>query len=219
MAEPMESCSRSEQVSSPSRRALTAPEALDRCVKACLDTMSSAGAGVRAGDSQTVHQVRVAGRRLQSALAMFGKCDRAAYKLAKECEWLIDEFAPARELDVFIAKVIEPAIVDHVASRLARRVRRESLRRRGSAYRRAGAALSSSRCRALLSHVQRLARTAGRSSAGRIDAGEVAAKTLSAAFRKLGPRKSSMALARRSFTGSGCASSMCGMAPNWFATC
>lgn len=61
-------------------------------------------------DPEAVHQMRVGLRRLRSAMALFksmlGDADSAAIK--SELRWLSGHLGPPRDLDVFIAEIIEP---------------------------------------------------------------------------------------------------------------
>jgi triphosphatase len=74
-------------------------------VGACRDHwLNNAAAAIAGHDPEGVHQVRVALRRLRSALGLFKHhlppAQRAA--LAQEAKWLLTQLGPVRDLDVFI---------------------------------------------------------------------------------------------------------------------
>lgn len=89
--------------------ALNSDAALDRTiaavVKSCRDHWrTNVAAAVDGRDPEGVHQVRVALRRLRSALGLFKHHIPAAQRtvLVQEAKWLLDELGPVRDLDVFI---------------------------------------------------------------------------------------------------------------------
>ncbi len=89
--------------------ALSSDAALDRTiaavVKSCRDHWRANVAAAADGrDPEGVHQVRVALRRLRSALGLFKHHVPAAQRtiLAQEAKWLLGELGPVRDLDVFI---------------------------------------------------------------------------------------------------------------------
>ena len=56
------------------------------------------------GDSEAVHQIRVALRRMRAAISLFADMlsDPQTQEMKAEFKWIGGELAPARELDVFI---------------------------------------------------------------------------------------------------------------------
>jgi CHAD domain-containing protein len=92
------------------RRRMTVEEAFRATVLECLAQVSGNAPAIRARDSEGVHQVRVALRRLQMALKSFGDYgDSEELKaLGKRGRAIADAFGPARDLDVFAAELIEP---------------------------------------------------------------------------------------------------------------
>lgn len=61
-------------------------------------------------EPEAVHQMRVALRRLRSALSVFKAevAGPATDELKAGLKWLTDELGPARDTDVFIAEILEP---------------------------------------------------------------------------------------------------------------
>jgi phosphohistidine phosphatase SixA/CHAD domain-containing protein len=141
-------------------------EALAAIFANCLDHLRANEAAARASRPEGVHQVRVAARRLRSALKLFAALLPQARRdaLDRELAWLADTLASARELDVFQADVVrmaEAAAFDEaeVLAALESRVRE----RREAAHRRVVEALNSSRYSALRRRVRRW-RGSGRSA-------------------------------------------------------
>lgn len=88
---------------------LNGDAALDRTIaaviKSCRDHWrTNVAAAVDGRDPEGVHQVRVALRRLRSALGLFKHNIPAAQRsvLAQEAKWLLGELGAVRDLDVFI---------------------------------------------------------------------------------------------------------------------
>jgi CHAD domain-containing protein len=65
--------------------------------------------------ADAVHQMRVALRRLRAAISLFKEVvdDQRRVGISQELKWMAGELGKARDLDVFIAKVLEPAQADH----------------------------------------------------------------------------------------------------------
>lgn len=88
---------------------LNGDAALDRTIaaviKGCRDHWrTNVAAAIDGRDPEGVHQVRVALRRLRSALGLFKHHIPAAQRgvLVQEAKWLLGELGPVRDLDVFI---------------------------------------------------------------------------------------------------------------------
>ena len=76
----------------------------------CLHHLAANREAILAGDPEGVHQMRVASRRLRSAISVFRDALPGAWtgRLAREVRWLTGEMAPAREWDVFLAETLAP---------------------------------------------------------------------------------------------------------------
>ena len=89
----------------------TALEAFQTICVECLRRLISNRNGVRAHIAEPLHQARVALRRFDAAIKLFGKTlnKEKATKVSSELKWIGDELAgPA--LDVFITDVLLPII-------------------------------------------------------------------------------------------------------------
>lgn len=90
---------------------LTAGEAFRRIATSCAAHLRANEACALAGeDAEGVHQMRVASRRLRSAISVFRGTLPGAWtgRLAQEVRWLTGELASAREWDVFLAETLAP---------------------------------------------------------------------------------------------------------------
>ncbi len=90
---------------------LTAGEAFRRIATSCVAHLRANEACAVAGeDPEGVHQMRVAARRLRSAISVFREALPGAWtgRLAREVRWLTGEMALAREWDVFLAETLAP---------------------------------------------------------------------------------------------------------------
>lgn len=118
----------------------------------CLHQLISNRSGVRAHITEALHQVRVALRRLDAAMDLFGKIQsgQKAMKVAKELKWIGDELSSARELDVFISDFLVRFRTGHPGQSGVAEVYRICTRQRKKEYDRANAVLDSPRFRMFL---------------------------------------------------------------------
>ena len=93
----------------------TAAEAFQTIGGECLHQLISNRNGVRAHMAEPLHQARVALRRFDAAIKLFGKTlnEEKATKVSGELKWIGDELAGARELDVFITDILLPLRSKH----------------------------------------------------------------------------------------------------------
>jgi inorganic triphosphatase YgiF len=131
---------------------MTASEAFKVIARATLRHFSGNADAVRNLDAEGVHQMRVGLRRLRAAISLFSKVlPRAGTGAVKrELKWLTGELAPAREVDVFIRKQVEPITHDRALSRGGKAIKGEFDDKRAHAFARARRAASSERFRRLL---------------------------------------------------------------------
>lgn len=115
---------------------MTVCDALHTILRTCLvQWMANAAAAEDGGDPEGVHQMRVALRRMRSALSVFrpvlppGKADR----FREDLKWLAGTLGPARDWDVFLAELLEPVDSARAADKdlMALRKAGEQARRRG----------------------------------------------------------------------------------------
>jgi triphosphatase len=132
----------------------TVEAALCEIVGACLLHLAGNEACALEGrDPEGIHQMRVATRRLRSALALFEAflpLDTRAW-LTDEVRWLGGELGPARDWDVFLEELLAPVrtALDGAGGGAQAedldRLRRAAWERREQAYERARAAIHSAR--------------------------------------------------------------------------
>lgn len=92
--------------------ATSVDEALERILGGCMRHWLDNEAAARDGrDSEGLHQLRVALRRLRSAFTILKPAlgDAAKARWGEELRWLLQPLGPARDLDVFAADLLIPA--------------------------------------------------------------------------------------------------------------
>jgi triphosphatase len=84
--------------------------ALERIGRRCLAHLRRNELATLAGEPEGVHQMRVAVRRLRSALSALKPMLPAKHHrwASKELKWLADALGPARNWDVFVANLLRP---------------------------------------------------------------------------------------------------------------
>jgi CHAD domain-containing protein len=120
--------------------------------RACLYQLAVNEAAVGRGDAEGVHQMRIGIRRLRTAISLFKDMLEGAQTEAMKLElkWLAGELAPARELDVFLKRVVKRAQDDHADEPSLDAVAEDLRARRLEALGKAEAAVASSRFRRLV---------------------------------------------------------------------
>jgi len=117
---------------------------------ACLHQLVANQPVMLDGDPEGLHQMRVALRRLRAAISLFSDMlpDPQTNALKAELKWVMGELGPARELEVFLKRVVKP-VADRKGPGIAV-LARELRQRREDAFARAHAAVESPRFRALV---------------------------------------------------------------------
>jgi inorganic triphosphatase YgiF len=130
----------------------TAQAAFQAIARGCLYLLTENIAVFRHGDEVALHQIRVALRRMRSAISLFPQMltDPETGRLKGEFKWLANELAPARELDVFLNDVVKPVCGNGFARPETAALQRDIEKRRNAAYQRAASAINSVRTRHLL---------------------------------------------------------------------
>jgi CHAD domain-containing protein len=83
----------------------TAHRAFAHIAQACVDHLvANEACALEGRDAEGVHQMRVAARRLRSALSLFPKCAEAG--LGRELKWFAGELGDARDWDVLIDETL-----------------------------------------------------------------------------------------------------------------
>jgi len=131
---------------------LTTREAFRAIAYSCLKQVIDNKPALLNGDPEGVHQMRVGLRRLRSAISLFGDIIDGPQTdtIKQDLKWLTDELGPARELEVFIAKVIAPAQQHPRRWRGLSRISHDFVDRRAAALERAQEAVRSERFRRLM---------------------------------------------------------------------
>lgn len=127
---------------------MTVATAFATIMRSCLIQIIDAADAFRKNPApDCIHQTRIGLRRLRSALKIFKQAvsdDRYAWVNA-EVHWLADELGGARNLDVFFEETFRPVAPALLEPKVAARYADQLEKARAAAYRRANAALSSSR--------------------------------------------------------------------------
>src|SRR6202521_1998084 len=118
----------------------------------CLRPLVDNFPGVARGDAEALHQLRVAIRRLRTAISLFRDvvAGEETQAIAAELRWLREVTGPARDLDVFIDEVIAPIRDQHRQDKSINALYQHLRRRRLKSYAEAREALMSMRCRELV---------------------------------------------------------------------
>lgn len=98
------------------KRKMTSAAAFQLISASCLQHLMANEAIVRqAPEADAVHQMRVALRRLRAAITLFKTVvgDERRDPIRAELKWMANVLGEARDLDVYIAKVLEPARDEH----------------------------------------------------------------------------------------------------------
>ena len=92
-------------------RAMPVSAAFHAVMRANLAHLRANDRGMLAGrDLEYLHQVRVALRRMRSAMSVFAPVlpEAMVYQLGAELKWLAGRLGPARDWDVFLAETLPP---------------------------------------------------------------------------------------------------------------
>jgi triphosphatase len=127
-------------------------QAFQIIARACLYQLAANEAAVLGNDSEAVHQMRIALRRLRAAISVFKDIlDGAETPAMKsELKWLTEELGPARELDVFMKRVNMGAKANGANKLGLNAIIEDFSKRRARALDQARQAVASSRFRKLM---------------------------------------------------------------------
>jgi len=134
------------------RRGMSTADAFRTIGRSVLRHIAANEAAVRRSDSEGVHRMRVGLRRLRAAMSLFSKLlgDQETERVKSELKWLTGELAPARDLDVYVRKEIEPLHGAAPARRGMKKLAGALTSRRDATFGKARAAVESRRYRSLL---------------------------------------------------------------------
>jgi triphosphatase len=126
--------------------------AFQAIARACLRQLVANQPATLAGDAEGLHQMRVSLRRLRAAISLFADMllDPQTDKMKTQFKWITQELGPARELDVFIKRVVRPVTDGKPNGPGAAVLAKDLQQRREEAFAHAGAAIESTRFRDLV---------------------------------------------------------------------
>jgi triphosphatase len=118
----------------------------------CLKQIVANKSALLAGNPEGVHQTRVGLRRLRAAISLFSDILEVSETSAikSELKWLTEELGPAREFEVFLKRVLEPARRQHTRLLGMRRLTHDLAEQPRSSEERARNAVKAERYRHLL---------------------------------------------------------------------
>jgi inorganic triphosphatase YgiF len=119
------------------KRKMTSAEAFQRIGASCLQHLTANEAIVRrVPEADAVHQMRVALRRLRAAITLFKAVveDQKRDPIKAELKWMANVLGEARDLDVYISKVLEPVQDEHSSDEGYLNLLAEYRKRRDQAY-------------------------------------------------------------------------------------
>lgn len=137
---------------------MSVDDTLDAIIDNCLTHLTANAPCVRhASDPEGLHQMRVAIRRLRSALKLFRKLLPGAPYVALDAElkWFAGVLGSARDLDVLLAGVFPLARAAIGDGKAFVGLEHLAIRRRAAAYRRISAVIASERYAALTKEIAR----------------------------------------------------------------
>ena len=133
-------------------------DAIAAVFAACLNHWTANEAvALRGADPEGVHEMRVALRRMRSALSDFRKAIPASQVawLKRETKWLITSLSAARDWDVFLSELLAPVEAARPGDAGLAELRSAAQTEREKSYARARGAIRSSRYSALLAGTRR----------------------------------------------------------------
>jgi triphosphatase len=133
-------------------------DAIDAVFAACLNHwMANEAAALSGADPEGVHEMRVALRRMRSALSDFRKKIPATQLawLKRETKWLITSLSPARDWDVFLSELLAPVEASRPGDAGIAELRAAAEAEKEKGYAQARRAIRSSRYSVLLAKTRR----------------------------------------------------------------
>lgn len=93
-------------------REMSVAQGFQTVARNCLEHLLANEASLLAGDGEAIHQMRVALRRLRSAVKVFRRVVNGPQldELSGQTRWLLDHLGPARDGDVFLDEIVEPVV-------------------------------------------------------------------------------------------------------------
>jgi inorganic triphosphatase YgiF len=134
---------------------MTSQEAFQIIGRECLRHLMANETATLTGNSEGLHQMRVALRRLRAAISVFAKvaADADTQKIKDQLAWITGELGPARDLDTFTEEVLAPFRQQNPKAPGLAHVCRDFAKRRAQAHADAAAAVKSMSFRSLVLQV------------------------------------------------------------------
>jgi CHAD domain-containing protein len=167
----------------------TAGDVVRAYLRAQAEALTSVDPKVRRAEPDSVHQMRVATRRLRSTLRSFGTVisQRETQHLADELSWLGDVLGAARDAEVQAARLeqhVRQTDIEELLGPVQARIQAHSAKARASSSAAVAAALRSARYYALLDDLDQLITAPPAGEQARLPADRVLSVATSRAFRK-----------------------------------
>ena len=136
----------------PLAKKTTTAEAFRAIGHACVRQLVANAPATQQGNAEALHQMRVALRRLRAAMSFFSElvAGYGAPPIKSALKWMTGELGPARELDVFLNRVVAPARRQHPRDKEIAALERDTAKRRAQSFARATAAVRSARFRTMV---------------------------------------------------------------------
>lgn len=134
-------------------RKLGAAETFRDIANSCLRQVVANEESVTAGQPEGVHQMRIGLRRLRTALAFFSQltnADPKTERIKNNLKWITGELSPARDLDVYLQKSVQPVECGEPPTIGSYGLARATERRRKAAFLQAREAVCSKRYREII---------------------------------------------------------------------
>lgn len=132
---------------------LSAAAAFQSIARGCIDHLAiNEDCLLSTGNAEAVHQIRVALRRLRSAMSLFGAliAGPETDALKDDLRWLLKQLGPARDTDVFLSEIIEPVVAVFSGEPALTALHHAFAEEKAAHYQTAYAALNAPRFTALL---------------------------------------------------------------------
>jgi CHAD domain-containing protein len=131
---------------------MTSQEVFRVIGRECLRHLIANEPAMVAGDSEGLHQMRVALRRMRAAVSAFAKvvADKDTQKITDDLAWITGELGPARDLDTLEVEVLTPLRKRKPREPGLAQVYRDIAQRRAQAHADAAKAVKSAHFRSLL---------------------------------------------------------------------
>jgi triphosphatase len=124
---------------------ISAASAFQTIARGCVRQLLANAPLLDPRNPDALHQMRIAGRRLRTAIALFSEIvrDSQVSRIRSELKWLNAELSPARDLDTLLSEVVNPLYEQHRDHKGLKSLRYSFARELVRSYKRADAAVHS----------------------------------------------------------------------------